>query len=162
MNEVRRNLLRKAKTKALMITVVIMIAFVICWVPYYSTMIIFIFLKPDTQLSQDLQSAVFFFGSSTAMINPLIYGAFHLRKTTPRHRAPTHSSASSKAENNTVMQVVVRKQRSGSDKIQYVLPVIPQNGSKSLKVKLGRQQANSLCSLHSPRDEELKLQEHSL
>lgn len=161
MNEVRRNLLRKAKTKALMITVVIMIAFVICWVPYYSTMIIFIFLKPDTQLSQDLQSAVFFFGSSTAMINPLIYGAFHLRRGAPRHRAPTHSSASSRAE-NTVMQVVVRKKRNGSDKIQYVLPVVPQNGNKSLKVKLGRQQANSLCSLHSPREEEVKQQEHSL
>ncbi|GBM05194.1 hypothetical protein AVEN_197747-1 [Araneus ventricosus] len=28
---------------------------------------------------QDLQSAIFFFCSSTAILNPLIYGAFHLR-----------------------------------------------------------------------------------
>lgn len=159
MNEVRRNLLRKAKTKALMITVVIMVAFVICWAPYYSTMIIFIFLKPNSQLSQDLQSAVFFFGSSTAMINPLIYGAFHLRRGAPRRRGPTHSSGSSKAE-NTIMQVVVRKKRAGSEKIQYVLPVIHQNGNKTLK--LGRQMTNSLCSLNSQNGEVTRQREHSL
>lgn len=161
MSEVRRNLLRKAKTRALMITVVIMVAFVICWAPYYSTMIIFIFLKPDNQLSQDLQSAVFFFGSSTAMINPLIYGAFHLRRGTPRFRGPTHSSGSSRAE-NTVMQVVVRKKRIDSGKMQYVLPEAPQNGDRTVEVRLSRQVANSLRSLNSINGERERQQEHSL
>ncbi|XP_055947127.1 gonadotropin-releasing hormone receptor-like [Argiope bruennichi] len=83
----RHKILHKAKIKSLMITVVIVLTFVVCWTPYYVTMIIFIFLDPDEHLSQNLQTFVFFFGSSTAMINPLIYGAFHLRRRKPRSPA---------------------------------------------------------------------------
>lgn len=39
----RRRLLRKAKMRALRISVVIVLAFIICWTPYYMMMIIFLF-----------------------------------------------------------------------------------------------------------------------
>ncbi|XP_046822038.1 gonadotropin-releasing hormone receptor isoform X1 [Vespa crabro] len=74
----RRKLLHRAKTKSLRISVVIVAAFVLWWTPYYTMMIIFMFLNPDEHLSEDLQSAIFFFGMSNSLVNPLIYGAFHL------------------------------------------------------------------------------------
>ncbi|XP_069985613.1 uncharacterized protein [Penaeus vannamei] len=74
----RRRLLRKAKMRALRISVVIVLAFIICWTPYYTTMVIFMFMDPTEHLSQELQSGIFFFGMSNSLINPIIYGAFHL------------------------------------------------------------------------------------
>ncbi|XP_070163333.1 corazonin receptor isoform X3 [Polyergus mexicanus] len=53
-------------------------AFLIWWTPYYTMMIIFLFLNPDEHLSQELQNGIFFFGMSNSLVNPLIYGAFHL------------------------------------------------------------------------------------
>ncbi|KAL6441526.1 hypothetical protein ACFW04_003588 [Cataglyphis niger] len=74
----RRRLLHRAKTKSLRISVVIVAAFVIWWTPYYTMMIIFLFLDPDEHLSEELQNGIFFFGMSNSLVNPLIYGAFHL------------------------------------------------------------------------------------
>lgn len=109
----RRRLMHRAKTKSLRISVVIVAAFLIWWTPYYTMMIIFLFLDPDEhvsidlpytrrkyiilfclssrritidkltnrrcfQLSEELQSGIFFFGMSNSLVNPLIYGAFHL------------------------------------------------------------------------------------
>ncbi|XP_054711175.1 gonadotropin-releasing hormone receptor-like [Uloborus diversus] len=103
----RQKILHKAKIKSLMITVVIVLTFVVCWTPYYVTMIIFIFLEPDEQLSQDLQAAIFFFGSSTAMLNPLIYGAFHLRPSRKSRSSKSTSilnnSSSSRVDNSMMM-----------------------------------------------------------
>ncbi|OQR70749.1 gonadotropin-releasing hormone receptor-like, partial [Tropilaelaps mercedesae] len=91
MEAARRRLLAKAKKKSLMITVVIVVAFIVCWTPYYAMMVIFIFnLDPDQQITGELQSAIFFFGSSTAMINPVIYGVFHLRR--PRTSKMQHTT----------------------------------------------------------------------
>lgn len=108
-NLTRKRLLHRAKNKSLKISLVIVAAFIIWWTPYYTMMIIFMFLDPDVhvrivcfssfqhehsnsiiffspQLSQDLKSAIFFFGMSNSLINPLIYGAFHLwpRRKTPK------------------------------------------------------------------------------
>ncbi|EFN84515.1 Gonadotropin-releasing hormone II receptor [Harpegnathos saltator] len=74
----RRRLMHRAKTKSLRISVVIVAAFLIWWTPYYTMMIIFLFLNPDEHLSDELQSGIFFFGMSNSLVNPLIYGAFHL------------------------------------------------------------------------------------
>ncbi|KZC05368.1 Gonadotropin-releasing hormone receptor [Dufourea novaeangliae] len=74
----RRKLIHRAKTKSLRISVVIVAAFIIWWTPYYAMMIIFMFLNPNKHLSEELQSAIFFFGMSNSLVNPLIYGAFHL------------------------------------------------------------------------------------
>ncbi|CAK9805381.1 Gonadotropin-releasing hormone receptor [Anthophora plagiata] len=87
----RRKLMHRAKTKSLRISVVIVAAFVLWWTPYYTMMIIFMFLNPDKHLSEDLQSGIFFFGMSNSLVNPLIYGAFHLwpRKKRPRELSTT-------------------------------------------------------------------------
>ncbi|XP_015123754.1 gonadotropin-releasing hormone receptor [Diachasma alloeum] len=86
----RRRLMHRAKSKSLRISIVIVAAFVIWWMPYYSMMVIFIFLNPDEHLSEDLQNGIFFFGMSNSLVNPLIYGAFHLwpkrRRPGSRHR----------------------------------------------------------------------------
>ncbi|KAJ9586747.1 hypothetical protein L9F63_019685, partial [Diploptera punctata] len=37
----------RAKMKSLRISVVFVMAFIICWTPYYIMMIIFVFLNPD-------------------------------------------------------------------------------------------------------------------
>ncbi|XP_055384268.1 gonadotropin-releasing hormone receptor, partial [Condylostylus longicornis] len=74
----RQRLIHKAKMKSLRISVVIIVAFLICWTPYNVMMIIFMFLNPDKRLGEDLQSGIFFFGMSNSLVNPLIYGAFHL------------------------------------------------------------------------------------
>ncbi|XP_046400825.1 gonadotropin-releasing hormone II receptor-like [Ischnura elegans] len=74
----RCRLMRRAKIKSLRISVVIVVAFVVWWTPYYTMMIIFMFLNPGKRLSEDLQSGIFFFGMSNSLVNPLIYGAFHL------------------------------------------------------------------------------------
>ncbi|KAH8038591.1 hypothetical protein HPB51_002230 [Rhipicephalus microplus] len=104
MEEARRRLLHRAKMKSLMITVVIVAAFIICWTPYYCMMIIFIFLEPDEQLTEELQTGIFFFGSSTAMINPLIYGVFHLRHQRPsRGSRQFNSSAASRAVDHSTL-----------------------------------------------------------
>lgn len=47
----RRRLMHRAKTKSLRISVVIVAAFVIWWTPYYTMMIIFMFLDPDKNVS---------------------------------------------------------------------------------------------------------------
>ncbi|KAI9575404.1 hypothetical protein GQX74_014814 [Glossina fuscipes] len=69
----RQRLIHKAKMKSLRISVVIIIAFLVCWTPYYVMMVIFMFWNPDIRLGEDLQSAIFFFGMSNSLINPLIY-----------------------------------------------------------------------------------------
>lgn len=80
-------------------------AFIICWTPYYATMLFFMFADADERVSDvrsilrihipfikafnnfcnfpcqfgdDLMSAIFFFGMSNSVVNPIIYGAFQL------------------------------------------------------------------------------------
>nr|CAH0110801.1 unnamed protein product [Daphnia galeata] len=81
-NRRRNNIFKRAKMKSLRISIIIVTAFVICWAPYYFMMITFIFLNPDDKLGEDMQSAIFFFGMSNSLVNPLIYGAFHLWQPT--------------------------------------------------------------------------------
>lgn len=51
----RQRLIHKAKMKSLRISVVIIIAFLICWTPYYVMMIIFLFWNPDKRASMPCQ-----------------------------------------------------------------------------------------------------------
>lgn len=74
----RRRLMRKAKMKALKISVIIVLAFVICWTPYYTLMIISMFVGVDENIIKELQDRIFCFGMSNSLVNPIIYGAFHL------------------------------------------------------------------------------------
>ncbi|KAM3965511.1 neuropeptide receptor A21 [Aphomia sociella] len=83
----RRRLIDRAKMKSLRMSVVIVAAFMIWWTPYYIMMIIFTFLNPDKDQSEELLSGIFFFGMSNSLVNPVIYGAFHLwpKKKLSRH-----------------------------------------------------------------------------
>ncbi|CAH0758068.1 unnamed protein product [Diatraea saccharalis] len=83
----RRKLIDRAKMKSLRMSVVIVAAFIVWWTPYYVMMVIFMFLNPDENLSEELLTGIFFFGMSNSLVNPVIYGAFHLwpKKKVSRH-----------------------------------------------------------------------------
>ncbi|XP_055638592.1 gonadotropin-releasing hormone receptor isoform X2 [Toxorhynchites rutilus septentrionalis] len=81
----RQRLIHKAKMKSLRISVVIVVVFIVCWTPYYIMMVLFMFHDPTDSLGEDLQTGIFFFGMSNSLINPLIYGAFHLIPIRRRH-----------------------------------------------------------------------------
>ncbi|KAL1465678.1 hypothetical protein WDU94_005228 [Cyamophila willieti] len=88
----RRRLIHRAKMKSLRISIVIVAAFVIWWTPYYTTLIIIMFIKPDEEVVQELLRVIFFFGMSNSLVNPLIYGAFHLWKP-KKHRSNNNNSS---------------------------------------------------------------------
>jgi hypothetical protein len=54
----RRRIIHRAKMKSLQISVVIVVAFIVCWTPYYIMMIIFMFLNPDEHVSTDLKNSL--------------------------------------------------------------------------------------------------------
>lgn len=77
-SSLRQQLINRAKVKSLRISVAIVLAFIVCWSPYYLMMLTFMFHNPDQKYSDELQSGIFFFGMSNSVVNPLVYGAFHL------------------------------------------------------------------------------------
>lgn len=46
----RQKLLQRAKYKSLKMSVLIILAFIICWTPYYIMMVIFMFTNPDQEV----------------------------------------------------------------------------------------------------------------
>ncbi|XP_055316680.1 gonadotropin-releasing hormone receptor isoform X2 [Sitodiplosis mosellana] len=82
----RQKLIHRAKMKSLRLSVAIVAAFIICWTPYYISMLIFMFMNPDERFGDDLMSAIFFFGMSNSVANPIIYGAFSLWPVRNRNR----------------------------------------------------------------------------
>ncbi|XP_069136934.1 gonadotropin-releasing hormone receptor-like isoform X3 [Argopecten irradians] len=77
--QVRNNLLRKAKRKALRMSIFIVIAFVVCWFPYYVLFTGNAFGQWK-ELSPSLMAGLSTMGLSNSMLNPIIYGAFQLCK----------------------------------------------------------------------------------
>ncbi|OWA52469.1 putative Gonadotropin-releasing hormone receptor [Hypsibius exemplaris] len=68
--------LRKARTTSFWISMLIVMAFVVCWGPYYVRMVGSFLWEKTTD--EHVDNFVFFFGMSNSVINPLIYGAFHI------------------------------------------------------------------------------------
>ena len=56
-------------------------------------MIVYMFIDPNENIDE-IETPIFFFGLSNSMINPLIYGAFHLHKTKRRSSFSRHVSQS--------------------------------------------------------------------
>ncbi|XP_075979736.1 gonadotropin-releasing hormone receptor-like [Anticarsia gemmatalis] len=118
----RRRLIDRAKMKSLRMSVVIVAAFLIWWTPYYVMMIIFTFLNPDKDQSEELLSGIFFFGMSNSLVNPVIYGAFHLWPKKKAHRHSDresgghHASLLRRGDNNTssVRLTTIRSLRSSA------------------------------------------------
>ncbi|XP_052797102.1 gonadotropin-releasing hormone receptor-like [Mya arenaria] len=77
--QVRTHLFRKAKRKALRMSIVIVAAFIICWTPYYVVFMYFTFLDLSA-MPRKTMLPLLFIGHSNALINPMIYGAFQLCK----------------------------------------------------------------------------------
>ncbi|XP_035826854.1 gonadotropin-releasing hormone receptor isoform X2 [Aplysia californica] len=75
---VRSYLLRKAKRKSLIMSFVIVLAFMVCWTPYYIIFICITFL--DKVIDPVIFNYFSFIGLSNSMLNPMIYGAFQLCK----------------------------------------------------------------------------------
>ncbi|XP_045776022.1 gonadotropin-releasing hormone receptor [Maniola jurtina] len=97
----RRRLIDRAKMKSLRMSVVIVAAFMIWWTPYYVMMIMFTFLNPDKDQSEDLLSGIFFFGMSNSLVNPVIYGAFHLW---PKKKRSRHSDRESGGHHASILR----------------------------------------------------------
>ncbi|KAG6456789.1 gonadotropin-releasing hormone receptor [Manduca sexta] len=119
----RRRLIDRAKMKSLRMSVVIVAAFLVWWAPYYVMMIIFTFLNPDKDQSEELLSGIFFFGMSNSLVNPVIYGAFHLwpkKKRSHRHSdresGGHHASLLRRGDNNTssIRLTTIRSLRSSA------------------------------------------------
>ena len=86
--QVRSHLFRKAKRKALRMSVVIVAAFIICWSPYYVVFMYFTFLDLR-EMPRKTMLPLAFIGLSNSLINPMIYGAFQLCKVhSPRSVRP--------------------------------------------------------------------------
>lgn len=96
----RQQLIHRAKIKSLRISVVIVSAFIVCWSPYYVMMLTMVFLNPEREHSENLQSAIFCFGMSNSVVNPIVYGLFHLwpmRQRNGRRRAEERAAAAAGA-----------------------------------------------------------------
>ena len=75
---VRGQLFQKAKVKSLQMTAIIVLAFIICWTPYYVLNILMAFFLHVTAEHEKAVIWIFFFGFANSMVNPMIYGAFHM------------------------------------------------------------------------------------
>ncbi|XP_054286924.1 gonadotropin-releasing hormone receptor isoform X2 [Macrosteles quadrilineatus] len=101
----RRRLIHRAKVKSFRISVVIVAAFIVWWTPYYSMMIIFMFLNPDKHLSDGLQKLIFFFGMSNSLVNPVIYGAFHLWRPKRKKQGSYRDGSTQQTANSVVTRL---------------------------------------------------------
>lgn len=76
----RLGFLGRAKSRTLKMTIIIVIAFVVCWTPYY---IMAIWYWTDTKsaqmVDQKVQHALFMFACTNSCMNPIVYGAFNIR-----------------------------------------------------------------------------------
>ena len=73
----REQMLHRAKIRSLKIATVIVVAFIMCWTPYYVTFIISTFSRQN-EVVEKSSKWVFAFGMANSLVNPLIYGAFHI------------------------------------------------------------------------------------
>nr|CAD7266062.1 unnamed protein product [Timema shepardi] len=78
--------------------------------------------------SEDLQSAIFFFGMSNSLVNPLIYGAFHLWKPKAARKGSTmycYSREGSVVHQRSMMTNMSNaSSRSGSSKMLLARPSV--------------------------------------
>nr|XP_027201205.1 gonadotropin-releasing hormone II receptor-like [Dermatophagoides pteronyssinus] len=67
----------KARIRTLRMTIIIVMAFVWCWTPYASIVLLFHFYKPQVEnMHKDLKDALFMFAVSNSCVNPLVYGSY--------------------------------------------------------------------------------------
>ncbi|XP_055355179.1 putative gonadotropin-releasing hormone II receptor [Paramacrobiotus metropolitanus] len=80
-DEKRGAFLRKAKRKSLYVSILVIMTFLLCWVPYYCSVIYYVVVHQQTETTpkdHEIFQYIFCFGMSSAVLNPLVYGAFHM------------------------------------------------------------------------------------
>ncbi|VVC41885.1 Hypothetical protein CINCED_3A020801 [Cinara cedri] len=76
----RLGFLGRAKSRTLKMTIIIVIAFVVCWTPYYIMSIWYwIDAKSAMTVDQKVQRVLFMFACANSCMNPIVYGAFNIR-----------------------------------------------------------------------------------
>ncbi|KAG5684577.1 hypothetical protein PVAND_013802 [Polypedilum vanderplanki] len=75
------NVLGRAKRRTLRMTITIVIVFVICWTPYY-VMVVWFFIDPEEANNTNIvvQKALYLFACTNSCMNPIVYGAFNLKR----------------------------------------------------------------------------------
>ncbi|CAG2248559.1 GNRHR [Mytilus edulis] len=77
---VRNVFMRRAKRKALRMSIFIVGTFIICWFPYYVIFTRKAFSDSEETYDATLLTVLTTIGQSNAVLNPIIYGAFHMCK----------------------------------------------------------------------------------
>lgn len=111
-SHVRSGLLRKAKRKALRMSLFIVIAFFVCWLPYYVVFTGFAF-GYWTSLDPSLMSGLTFVGLTNSILNPIIYGAFQLCKV-PNNPRLVWRTIVSKPSSNDFMYILPMEIKMGN------------------------------------------------
>ena len=72
--------LDRAKAKTLKLTVVVVFVFILCWTPY-NTMVMWYMVdrKSFQDTDQKLQKGLFLFACLNSVMDPVVYGFFHVR-----------------------------------------------------------------------------------
>nr|ARV86499.1 adipokinetic hormone receptor [Pyrrhocoris apterus] len=83
--KLRRNNLEffsKARLRTLKMTITIILAFFICWTPYY-VMAFWFWIDKESANNVDIrvQKGLFLFACTNSSINPIVYGVFNIRKS---------------------------------------------------------------------------------
>ncbi|XP_062545033.1 adipokinetic hormone/corazonin-related peptide receptor variant I-like isoform X2 [Armigeres subalbatus] len=83
------DVLGRAKRRTLKMTITIVMAFVICWTPYY-VMSIWYWLdqKSAESVDQRVQKGLFLFACTNSCMNPIVYGIYNVKL---RKKKKTHS-----------------------------------------------------------------------
>ncbi|KAG9340738.1 hypothetical protein JZ751_020330 [Albula glossodonta] len=84
-----KNNIPKARMRALKMSIVIVLSFIICWTPYYLLGLWYWFFPDDLEetVSHSLTHMLFIFGLFNACLDPITYGLFtiHLHKRVKRY-----------------------------------------------------------------------------
>ncbi|TRY66940.1 hypothetical protein TCAL_07655 [Tigriopus californicus] len=78
--QTRQKKMRRATRRSLHMSLYIVGAFLVCWIPYYVVSMIIIFSPNPEKVPPMLLDGIFCFGMFNSLLNPIIYGAFHLWK----------------------------------------------------------------------------------
>ncbi|KAK0083285.1 hypothetical protein PV326_006820 [Microctonus aethiopoides] len=83
--------LGRAKIRTLKMTIIIVVVFFVCWTPYYIMSVWYWIDRESAKLvDQRIQKGLFLFACTNSCMNPIVYGAFNIRRTNQRTvRAPT-------------------------------------------------------------------------
>ena len=69
--------IERARTRTLRMTLIIVLAFVLCWTPYVFIVLLYqIDSEVANNLDKGLQDTLFMFAVSNSCVNPLVYGSY--------------------------------------------------------------------------------------